>query len=51
MLADHFGPYNVAIPCVISCGLLIFAMLGVKTVAGMVVLAILYGFMSGASTL
>jgi len=48
MLADYFGPYNVAIPCVISCGLLIFAMLGIKTVAGMVVLAILYGFMSGA---
>ncbi|KAF8882584.1 MFS general substrate transporter [Infundibulicybe gibba] len=48
MLADHFGPYNVGIPCVISCGILIFAMIGVKTVAGVVVLTILYGFMSGA---
>ncbi|KAL9708574.1 hypothetical protein Ac2012v2_008261 [Leucoagaricus gongylophorus] len=48
MLADYFGTYNVGIPCVISCGILIFAMIGVKTVAGMVILAILYGAASGA---
>ncbi|KXN80861.1 Riboflavin transporter MCH5 [Leucoagaricus sp. SymC.cos] len=48
MLANYFGTYNVGIPCVISCGILIFAMTGVKTVAGMILLTILYGFMSGA---
>lgn len=50
MLADHFGTYNMAIPFLTACGILIFAMIGVKTVAGMVVVTILYGFMSGAGT-
>ncbi|KAJ3572737.1 hypothetical protein NP233_g2893 [Leucocoprinus birnbaumii] len=48
MMADYFGTYNVGIPMVISCGVLIFAMIGVTSVAGMVILTILYGFMSGA---
>lgn len=48
MLADCFGVYNVGIPCVLSCAVLIFAMTAVRTVAGMIVFAILYGFVSGA---
>jgi len=48
MLADYFGVYNVGIPCVLSCGIIIFAMIRIETVSGMIILAILYGFMSGA---
>ena len=48
MLADRFGVYNLAIPCILSSAVLVFSMTAVRTVAGMVIFAILYGFMSGA---
>jgi len=48
MLADHFGVYNVGIPCMLSSAVLIFAMTAARTVASMIVFAILYGFASGA---
>ena len=48
MPADRFGVYNAGIPCLLSCGILIFTMTCVKAVAGMIVVAMLYGFMSGA---
>ena len=48
MLADRFGVYNVAIPCVLSSAVLTFAMTAVRSVTGMIIFAILYGFMSGA---
>jgi len=48
MLADRIGVYNVGIPCMLSSAVLIFAMTAVKNVAGMIVFAILYGFVSGA---
>ncbi|CAA7262221.1 unnamed protein product [Cyclocybe aegerita] len=48
MLADHVGPYNVAIPCVLFCAVLIYAMLAIKTVGGVIGFGILYGFLSGA---
>ncbi|KAL9714555.1 hypothetical protein Ac2012v2_002869 [Leucoagaricus gongylophorus] len=48
MPADYLGTYNVGVTCVLSCGILIFAMTGIEKVSGMIILAILYGFMSGA---
>ncbi|THU98498.1 MFS general substrate transporter [Dendrothele bispora CBS 962.96] len=47
-LADRYGPFNAIIPCAAACGILIFALFGVNTVAGVVVFSILYGFFSGA---
>ncbi|KIJ37797.1 hypothetical protein M422DRAFT_781574 [Sphaerobolus stellatus SS14] len=48
MLADRFGPFNVAIPLVALCGIMIFALFGVKTVASTVIFSVIYGFASGA---
>ena len=48
ILADRFGVLNVGIPCVLFSAVLIFVLTAVKTVGGMIVFAILYGFMSGA---
>ncbi|KAL0945864.1 hypothetical protein HGRIS_012148 [Hohenbuehelia grisea] len=47
MLADRFGPLNIMIPMCFVSGILIFAMLGVQTVAATVVFAVLYGIFSG----
>lgn len=46
--AHSFGVMNMVIACAASCTVLIFAMLGVKTVAGVSVFATLFGFFSGA---
>jgi len=48
MLADRYGALNVGIPCILFTAVLIFAMTAAKTVAGMIILAILYGLVSGA---
>jgi len=48
LLADRFGPFNVIIPFVAASAVLVFALFGIKTVADVVVFAILYGFVSGA---
>ncbi|KAF5372624.1 hypothetical protein D9758_005190 [Tetrapyrgos nigripes] len=47
-LADRYGPFNAIIPCVGACGILIFALYGIHSVATVIVFAILYGFFSGA---
>jgi len=47
LLADRFGPFNVIIPFVAASAVLVFALFGIKTVADVVVFAILYGFVSG----
>ncbi|KAF7799230.1 hypothetical protein EIP86_010462 [Pleurotus ostreatoroseus] len=46
-LSDHLGVFNVIIPMTFISGILIFAMLGATSSAGMVVFGILYGFFSG----
>ncbi|KAF8076825.1 MFS general substrate transporter [Lyophyllum atratum] len=46
-IADKVGPYNAIIPATFGCAVLMFAMLGLKSVASMVIFAILYGFFSG----
>jgi len=50
MLADYLSIYNVRVPCVLSCRILIFAMTSMKKVSSMIIiLIILYVFISGAS--
>lgn len=46
--ADHFGPFNTIIPSALCCTILIFALLGISSVAGIFIFAILFGFGSGA---
>ncbi|KAJ7198495.1 MFS general substrate transporter [Mycena pura] len=47
-LADIYGPLNVLIPCGFISGALMWALLGVKSVAGVTIFALVYGFISGA---
>ncbi|CAL1697811.1 unnamed protein product [Somion occarium] len=48
MLAEKIGLFNTLVPITAGTGVLIIAMFGVKDAAGTVVLAVLYGFFSGA---
>ena len=43
------GLFNLQLLCLISVTVLLFAFVAVKTIAGTVIFAILYGFFSGAS--
>ncbi|TFK75527.1 MFS general substrate transporter [Pluteus cervinus] len=43
----RYGVFNVMVPCVAACAILIFCTLAVKTAVSTVVFAILYGFFSG----
>lgn len=47
-LADKIGPLNVAVPMVTVTAGLTFALIGIKTTAGLIVFCILYGFFSGS---
>lgn len=47
-LADYTGPFNTIVPSCLICGVLVIAMLGIKSTAAIIVFAILYGFSSGA---
>ncbi|TDL20275.1 MFS general substrate transporter [Rickenella mellea] len=46
--AHSLGVMNMIFVCTSCCGILIFAMLGVKSVASVAVFAMLYGFVTGA---
>lgn len=46
--ADRVGPYNILIPCLTASSVLLFALFGIKTFAGVVVYGLLYGATSGA---
>ncbi|KAJ5688646.1 MFS-type transporter dbaD [Penicillium macrosclerotiorum] len=46
-IADHTGPLNMLTPAVTITSILAFVWIRVHTVAGMIVLTILYGFFSG----
>ena len=48
MLADKVGAWQVLIPVTVFTGIFGLIWIGVKTVAGIVVLCIFYGFFSGA---
>ena len=49
-LADKYGNLNVICACLVACACIIFGMLGIKgdNVATVCVIAVLYGFFSGA---
>jgi len=47
-LADRFGIYNMILPTIYSSAALLFTIFVVNTSAGIVVMALLYGFTSGA---
>ncbi|KAJ6562335.1 major facilitator superfamily domain-containing protein, partial [Mycena capillaripes] len=47
-VADRVGPYNMLIPCLAISSALTFSIFGLKTCAGIVVFAALYGFWSGS---
>jgi len=47
MLADKWGPITCLIPTSVICSILIFALCGVKSSGGIIVICILYGFFSG----
>ncbi|GIJ91968.1 hypothetical protein Asppvi_010943 [Aspergillus pseudoviridinutans] len=46
-ISDKTGPFNLIGPGALVCGILIFCMLAVKSAAGVVVVAALFGFFSG----
>ncbi|KAJ4303143.1 hypothetical protein N0V90_002035 [Kalmusia sp. IMI 367209] len=46
-LSDKFGPMNLFGPAALACAVLTFSIIAIKTLAGIIVLAILYGFFSG----
>jgi len=48
LIADKIGGINTLIPASFITGVLLLALLGVKTTAGIVVFSVLYGFSSGA---
>lgn len=48
VIADKVGVFNLIVPCTLVCGTLIFGMIGVVNAGGSMVIAILYGFFSGA---
>ncbi|KAL4262826.1 Proton-linked Monocarboxylate Transporter [Pleurotus pulmonarius] len=46
--ADKYGAFNVAIPMTTVSGVLVFSMFGLRSAASVFILAVLYGFFSGA---
>ena len=47
-LADIIGPFNNFVPACLGPGIMLFALLGIRSTAGIVVFAIIYGFFTGA---
>ncbi|KAB8204798.1 major facilitator superfamily domain-containing protein [Aspergillus parasiticus] len=48
IFANQVGPFNIISLCTIVCGALMFALVNLSSLAGMVVVSLLYGFFSGA---
>ncbi|GAB1211003.1 hypothetical protein ATERTT37_000113 [Aspergillus terreus] len=46
--ANRVGPFNIISACTIVCGGLMFALINLSGLAGIIVIALLYGFFSGA---
>ncbi|KAJ7775801.1 MFS general substrate transporter [Mycena olivaceomarginata] len=47
-LADRYGPANIIIPCGLLSGTIMWALLGVRSIASVTIFALVYGFTSGA---
>ncbi|KAJ5811776.1 MFS general substrate transporter [Penicillium riverlandense] len=48
IFANKVGPFNIVFVCTMICGALMFALIDLSNMAGVVVVALLYGFFSGA---
>ena len=48
VVADKVGVFSLIVPCTLVCGAIIFGMIGVTNAGGAIIIAILYGFFSGA---
>lgn len=48
LAADRLGPFNVVIIAVFGMAALVFAWMAMRTAASLIVLCVLYGFLSGA---
>ncbi|KAK4620099.1 MFS-type transporter dbaD [Fulvia fulva] len=47
LIADRIGPFNVIIPCTLATGILCICLAPTRSVAPVIVIAVLYGFFSG----
>jgi predicted MFS family arabinose efflux permease len=48
IFANKVGPFNIVFVCTIICGAWMFALIDLSNLAGVMVVALLYGFFSGA---
>jgi MFS family permease len=48
LFANQVGPFNIISLCTVVCGALMFSLVDLTSLAGMVVVSLLYGFFSGA---
>lgn len=46
--ANKIGPFNIISACTVICGGLMFALINLSSLAGVVAIALFYGFFSGA---
>ncbi|KAL4892315.1 major facilitator superfamily domain-containing protein [Aspergillus ambiguus] len=46
--ANRIGPFNIISACTIICGGLMFALINLSSLAGIIIIALFYGFFSGA---
>ncbi|KAI0047511.1 MFS general substrate transporter [Auriscalpium vulgare] len=49
IFADRVGVFKLIVPCTLMCGVIVFAMIGVTDAVGAYMIAIFYGFFSGAT--
>ncbi|RMJ28988.1 Major Facilitator Superfamily [Aspergillus sp. HF37] len=48
LFAHKVGPFNIVFVCAVICGALMFALIDLSNLGGLIVVALLYGFFSGA---
>ena len=48
LIADKIGPFNMIVPAILVAGVIIFGLIGTHSIAGIIIIALLYGFFSGA---
>ena len=48
LIADKIGPFNMIVPAVLAAGVIIFGLIGTNSLAGIIIISLLYGFFSGA---
>ncbi|KAF9023807.1 MFS general substrate transporter [Hymenopellis radicata] len=48
IIVDRVGVFNMMIPCAFACGVMIFSWVAMKDAAGVISMAVFYGFFAGA---